>query len=155
MKVVLVIICLLCTAGCSSNTVLGSHVSSISRGIRNAQANDTYREAIGDHAEYGRLLGTWTWESPTKAVFDLPLHEDSLSLFDDGTYIKRRIGRSMQNTMVGITVEEGSWTREAPGMVALSPDKPDPRRQIAARTIDLNAWTNTFVEADRAIHAEE
>ncbi|MEM9348188.1 MAG: hypothetical protein AAGB26_16390 [Planctomycetota bacterium] len=124
-------------------------------GIRSNQALADYRDAVGDHAEDGTLIGTWTWESPTKAVFDLPLHEDSLSLFNDGTYIKRRIGRSMQNTVVGITVEEGSWTLEAPGMVALSPDKPDPRRQIAGRTIDLSEWANTFVEADRAIHAEE
>lgn len=155
MKAMLLLTVLLLTVGCSSNSVIGSHLASIKRNMRNNHANEAYRDTIGDHAEDGTLIGTWTWQSPYKAVFDLPLEELSLSLFEDGIYTQRRIGRSIQNTMVAVTVEVGAWRREAPGMIALTPNKPDPRKQITARTINLSEWTNTFVEADRAIHADE
>lgn len=155
MKTTLLLAVLLLTVGCSSNSVIGSHMASIKRNMRNNQANTAYLDSIGHHAEEGTLIGTWTWQSPIKAVFDLPLQELSLSLFEDGTYTQRHLGRSMQNTIVGVTVEEGSWTREAPGIIALTPNKPDPRKQITARTINLSEWTNAFVEANQRLYQPE
>ncbi|MBX2852358.1 MAG: hypothetical protein KTR15_11500 [Phycisphaeraceae bacterium] len=155
MKYALLIAALLLIVGCASNTVLGSKLHVLRMGIRSNAAHETYRDAIGDHAEDDTLVGTWTWLSPERAVFDLPLQELSLSLFEEGTYMQRRLGRSTQNTFFGIRVEEGTWEREAPGRIALSPNEPKPTYGIVARTIDLDEWTNVFVESQQSLHENE
>lgn len=163
----LVTLCL--TGGCSTDTLVGSYLFHKRHNIKNNLANQTYQQALTHHFREQTLLGTWTRANADHSENrpDLILSDTrwDLSLFDDGTYSVRREGRQVgsdffgdsANSMIAVpmytvAVQEGRWTRVSPGEIELRPDDPD--QPAEPTTLDLNEWTNTFVEADRRLRED-
>ena len=121
------------------------------REIRNDRAQRTYSKSVASHAGDNKLVGTWTRQEEIplgKKIFNKRDESHTLTLFNDTTYIYRLETR--EPYAHHISASKGKWIKDKPGVLLLTPEHAETGDEPL--TINLDDWTNPFVQANDYLH---
>lgn len=145
MKQAILAITLAMLCGCHTLDSIGLRYILWKQDRRNTQNNAAYQKELANQARKEQLLGTW---HRSYTVYDgkkfFPTeHQQTLSLFSDGTYVLRH---KTSPLMTSVKTTTGTWKQAAAGVI-----QHDPNHDAEPFETQLNAWTNAFVHAEQQI----